>query len=191
VGSEARVLSGFLETEAASSLGRLRKLFTSMAGLPYRKTVVVVSGGLAAADRASGRPDVRSQTQVLGQIASAAGINLYIVQLDTSFFEAASIRSKDPAGVSRNQSRETQVLGTGLGQLAGDTGAALFTATAGTGDLMFDRVLRETASYYLLGVAPEDMDRDGKLHFVRVSVDAPHATVRSRSEVIVPRRATQ
>ena len=75
--------------------------------------------------------------------------------------------------------------------LAGDTGAARFNINAGTGAAIYDRVLRETASYYLLGVAPEDADRDGQFHFIRVNVNAPHATVRARAEVIVPRKITQ
>jgi VWFA-related protein len=193
VTSEAREMAGYLETEGLSSLGRLRRLFVGLSALPYRKTVVVLSGGLISADRASARPDLRSQTQVLGKMAAASGVNLYIVQMDTSFGDQfLPSRSHDATGfASRNQLRESAVLGTGLDMLAGDTGAARFNINAGTGDAIWDRVLRETASYYLLGVAPEDTDRDGQFHFLRVSVDAPHATVRARSEVIVPRKITQ
>jgi VWFA-related protein len=191
--AEAHEMAGYLETEGLSSLGRLRRLFVGLSALPYRKTVLVLSGGLISADRASARPDLRSQTQVLGKMAAAAGVNLYIVQMDTSFSDQfLPSRSQDMMGfTARNQLRESSVLSTGLDMLAGDTGAARFNINAGTGAAIFDRVLRETASYYLLGVAPEDADRDGQFHFIRVNVDAPHATVRARAEVIVPRKITQ
>jgi VWFA-related protein len=191
--AEAREMAGYLEVQGLSSLGRLRRLFTGLAQLPYRKTVVVISGGLAAADRSIGRPDLRSQTQVLGKVAAAAGINLYIVQIDTSFDDSlAPAMSHSMTGfVQRNAMRESAVSGTGLDLLAGDTGAGRFNINAGTGEAIFQRLLRETSSYYLLGIAPEDADRDGQFHFLRVNVNAPHATVRTRTEVVVPRKITQ
>ena len=50
----------------------------------------------------------------------------------------------------------------------------------------WQQVLRETSAYYLLGVQPEQTDRDGRLHTLRVKVDRRGATVRSRSWVVVP-----
>ena len=50
-------------------------------------------------------------------------------------------------------------------------------------------MLRETSSHYLLGVEPDDADRDGKLRELRVRVGQRGVTVRSRSWVVVPVRA--
>jgi hypothetical protein len=58
---------------------------------------------------------------------------------------------------------------------------------AGNGDHAFDRVLRETSAYYLLGVEPAFEDRDGKAHFLRVEVERRGSTVRHRTQVLVPR----
>jgi hypothetical protein len=85
---------------------------------------------------------------------------------------------------------DRHALGQGLEWLAGKAGGALLRVEAGSGDYAFDRVLRETAAYYLLGVEPADEDRDGKMHFLRVDVSRGGATVRNRTHVFVPRRGT-
>ena len=58
----------------------------------------------------------------------------------------------------------------------------------GSGDFAFDRILKETAAYYLLGVEVDPRDRDGKPRELRVKVEAKDATVRGRAWVIVPPR---
>ena len=50
------------------------------------------------------------------------------------------------------------------------------------------QILRETSTYYLLGVAPSKADRDGRTHRLKVKVDVRGATVRSRSWVQIPKR---
>jgi hypothetical protein len=48
--------------------------------------------------------------------------------------------------------------------------AIYINISAGTAEYAFDRVLRETSAYYILGVATEPKDRDGKVHFISVKV---------------------
>jgi hypothetical protein len=62
--------------------------------------------------------------------------------------------------------------------------------TSGAGEYAFDRVLRETSAYYLLGVEPADSDRDGRTHTLKVKVNLDDATVRNRTVVVIPRRPT-
>jgi hypothetical protein len=62
-------------------------------------------------------------------------------------------------------------LTSGLEQLAGRAGGALFSIEAGTPEYALNRVLLETGSYYVLGVEPTDLDRDGKEHYIRVQHD--------------------
>ena len=52
----------------------------------------------------------------------------------------------------------------------------------------FNRVLRETGAYYLLGVEPDSTDADGRAHFLRVNVSQKGVTVRVRTEILIPRR---
>lgn len=47
----------------------------------------------------------------------------------------------------------------------------------GSGTFAFDRILQETSSYYLLGVKPEDTDRDGKPKRLSVKVKQSASTV--------------
>ena len=58
--------------------------------------------------------------------------------------------------------------------------------TTGAGEYALSRVLRETSSYYLLGVEPQASDRDGSLRKLSVKVRRPGVTVRSREWVTVP-----
>jgi hypothetical protein len=77
---------------------------------------------------------------------------------------------------------------TWLDQFSGTAGGKLFTVSAGNGMFAFDRILTETSAYYLLGVAPEDADRDGSARRLGVKVNQGGATVRARAWAIVPKR---
>jgi hypothetical protein len=82
--------------------------------------------------------------------------------------------------------RDGTLQGLGLDRFTGMAGGELIRVQAGTGDYAFERVLRETSAYYLLAVEPEDRDRDGRPHKVRVQVNRRGAVVRARSFVVVP-----
>ena len=58
----------------------------------------------------------------------------------------------------------------------------------GGGEFAFDRIVKETAAYYLLGVEPDEADRDGKPRTLKVKADTGQksTTVRARSWVVVP-----
>jgi hypothetical protein len=66
--------------------------------------------------------------------------------------------------------------------------AAVIRVPGTSPDVAFDRVLRETSAYYLLGVEVSEDDRDGRPHAIGVKVKRKGAEVRSRAEVIIPRR---
>jgi hypothetical protein len=76
----------------------------------------------------------------------------------------------------------------GLEQLARRAGGALFSVEAGEPDFAFNRILQEMRAYYVLGVEPDDLDRDGKEHFIRVATTAKGATIRSRVQVVIPKK---
>ena len=50
-------------------------------------------------------------------------------------------------------------------------------------------MMREMSSYYLLGVEPQDSDRDGRVHRIQVKVDARNSNVRSRASVSIPKKS--
>jgi VWFA-related protein len=190
---EARAAAGFAEAEAASRVHALRILLDALADVPGRKTLIVLSGGMFSSDRTVGRPDIASSMMQLGRDAAIANTAVYVFHLDDSFFQSMtsgsrlSVAEGDPPLFARSF-RDGEVFGHGLQQLAGTAGGSYLRIQAGTPDYAFDRVLREMSAYYLLGVAPDDRERDGRLHFLRVKASVKGATVRSRTHVFIPRR---
>ena len=80
------------------------------------------------------------------------------------------------------------MLNQSLERISGASGGTMFEVVQGGGEFAFDRILKETSAYYLLGVEPTDADRDGRPREMAVKVkDLPRgATVRARSWVVVP-----
>ncbi len=184
--TEANTMAVMFESQVAASMGGLRTLFTALRQDPDRKTVVVVSGGLLASDRVGGRPDVSSIITTLGELAARSNATLYVLHMDSSFLEAFSAANRDGASTSllRDQSAEEG----GLDRLAGTAGGTLVRIEPGNEDRAFQRILRETSAYYLLGLEPLDRDRDGKPHYISVKVKVHGADVRSRRTVVIPVR---
>jgi len=116
-----------------------------------------------------------SMTEAYG--AAARGTRINRTGLDTRAVDRFQTLAQD---------RSTMM--TGLEILAGRAGGAMFSVDAGTPASVFDRVLLETRAYYVLGVEPTDEDRDGKLHYIRVKTTASHADVRSRVQVVIPKK---
>jgi VWFA-related protein len=183
---EADSMAGFLEAQVMQSLGGLFTLLQQLQRIPGRKTLVLLSGGLIVADRTGGRPDAAGTTMMLGAQAAAANTNVYVLHMDTSFLDAYSANA--PATERIQVSRDSYARGLGLDLVAGAAGGAVIRMDAGSTDYGFGRVLRETSAYYLLGVEPDDTDRDGKLHYLRVNVKQKGALVRSRTQVVIPKR---
>jgi hypothetical protein len=146
---------------------------------------------MLATDRVGGRPDVSGLLKTAGKDAAAADATLYVMHLDNHFFEAAdekgAFHTQNTDDIFLNETRDAMTLAMGLQQVAGEAGGEYFRITAGTGINQFNRVLLETSAYYLLGVQPERVDRDGRVHTIRVKANAKGATVRSRQEVTIPR----
>ena len=72
-----------------------------------------------------------------------------------------------------------------LDEFAAASGGTLLNALVDAGDVALARVLRETSAYYLLGVEPANLDRDGRAHRLRVRVHGRGVTVRSREWVVL------
>jgi hypothetical protein len=82
--------------------------------------------------------------------------------------------------------REQATTAGGLERLAGTAGGTLLRVEPGGEDRALQRILRETSAYYLLGVEPEDRDRDGRPHYITVKVKVRGADVRSRRTAVIP-----
>jgi VWFA-related protein len=191
VRQEASAVAGYLEADAQQRLSSLSHLMRGLARISGRKTVVLVSGGMISSARAGGRPDVSMLMSRVGREAAAADANLYVLHWDSTYLDAYSAANKpshNPADRFASVFEDRHVIGQGLEMIAGKAGGAFLRIEAGTGEGAFNRVLRETASYYLLGVAPDASDADGRAHFLRVNVTQKGVTVRVRTEILIPRR---
>ena len=106
---------------------------------------------------------MRDVVDRLANDAAGAGANLYVLFADASFLDAFSAANGERARFAategpspRNSSnisllREQGVLASGLERLAGGSGGALIHVDAGQEARAFQRILRETSAYYLLG----------------------------------------
>ena len=180
---EATALAAFLEMQIGQSLNGLRNLIDGLARVEGRKTLVLISGGLFASDRAGGRVNSGSDIRAVGREAARANTTLYALHMDTNFLDSFTQRGGPPSTIFR----DTAALAAGLEQVAGAAGGAVIRIQGGTGDDAFERVLRENSAYYLLGVELEAADRDGQPRMIRVRVKPRGATIRSRTTVIVPK----
>ena len=76
--------------------------------------------------------------------------------------------------------------GSWLDQFSDAAGGDRLYVPVGAGRFAFDRVLRESSGYYLLGVEPATEDRDGQPRALKVRVNLKGVTVRNRQWVLVP-----
>ena len=121
------------------------------------------------------------------QVASA-NVSLYVFYMNVHF-----IRAFSAAYGRRNYSlfEDITTFGLGLEKFADAAGGAFFQVEVDS-DPFVDRALRETSAAYLLAVQPEPSDRDGKEHFIRVTVirvtvNARNSTIRFRRVLTIPR----
>jgi VWFA-related protein len=186
--TEAQALSFYLETRINQGVSGLRSLVQILGEVPGRKTVVVLTGGMPVSDRLGGRPDIGEVARTLGQDAARANTIIYAVYVDSAYVRSFSADRRRYDRQSQNPAREHAMMGRLIDAFAGSSGGTMLTAVLGGGEQAFARILRETASHYLLGVEPAEADRDGQLRRLNVKVDHPNTTVRSRQWVVVPKR---
>jgi VWFA-related protein len=171
------------EYQATRSLQGIEAVVRGLARIRERKTLVLISAGLPVSDRGGVDLQLHPEMVALGREAAAANLNLFVLHIDSGFLDAFSAEERS---VSDTLGRDLSMMSAGLETIAGASGGSLARVVAGA-DFAFDRVLRETAAAYLLGVEPAESDRDGKPHRITVKVKVPNAEVRSRREFVMPR----
>ena len=182
--SEAGALAQHLEERVTQSLNGIASLLDALRSYPGRKTVVVLSGGMAVSDRPGGRVDIGNEAKQLGEQAAHANAIIYALHVDKGLaqsYSAQSRRARDSVSIERERRLSSRL----LDEFAGASGGALLPVLVGAGEIALDRVVRETSAYYLLGVEPANMDRDGRAHRLQVKVSQRGATVRSRQWVVL------
>jgi VWFA-related protein len=181
----------YYEGQGNASLGMLRSLLEELSALNGRKTLVLISAGMMASDVPGGRPDIGELGLLVGKEAARSNTSVYTLFLDTSTIDRfqAQVRGSDKN--LQSESRDSEVLGRWLDHFSGAAGGALFRVQVGSGELAFDRVLREISAYYMLGVAPAEEDRDGRAHEIKVTTNQKNLVMRGSRWVVIPKRGTQ
>jgi VWFA-related protein len=188
--SEGQALAAQLEHTVEDSLNGIGTLLRVLARMPGRKAVVLVTGGLLVSDLPNGRPDVGNVARAMGQAAAQVNAIVYTVHVDQTSLNLGSAVKKrvDSIDLARDRAMSSNWL-EAFSRSAG--GMRINISPGGAADFAFDRVLRETSGYYLLGVQPADADRDGRPHELKVKVDRGGVTVRNRQWVHVPPKAAK
>jgi VWFA-related protein len=182
--TEGMGLATQLERQVELSLGGLDGLLRALEEIPGRKAVVLVSAGMLVSDRPDGRPDVGNVARVMGQTAARANATVYTVHVDTVNSGMGHASQK---GVGNSEvARDRALHGNWLSEFSASAGGSLIYVPSGSTEFAFNRVLRETSAYYLLGVEPAPDDRDGRPRQLKVKVRKRGVNVRSRQWVVIP-----
>jgi hypothetical protein len=187
VRADAFSLGAVYEMEGARRVLGISELIYSLGALPGHKTLVVLSAGMLFTTRVGGRPEFRSYMTRLGEQAARANVQPYFVHMDNSneeLFSAANHGSPRPDLTFRDALGDAALWANGLERMAGESGGVYLPWKNGTGELVFNRLLRETSAYYLLGVEPTEKHWDGRTLLVSVRSTVKGATVRALRQVI-------
>jgi hypothetical protein len=181
---EASVRASETDFQIRTSIAHLRRLIDYLAPTSGRKTLVLVSSGLALSDRPGVGPDVGSVALELGQAAARADVSVYTLFLDNTILSYYAPDRRTSAK-TMNPGRSSAIRSRWLEQFTGAAGGDLFRVTVGNGEAALQRIVQRTSSYYLLGVDVLDSDRTGKPLPIRIGVQRKGLKVQSRRWVVV------
>jgi VWFA-related protein len=178
---ETREMLRYARSHVQTVLTSLTALAAALQRVDAPKTIVLLSAGLPF------EQESLALFSDLQQALSRAGILIYAVQVSQPDNDASNMRRP---GVGTYQAADVT---TGLANVATMAGGAMFMGV-GTGRGSFERLRTEIVHSYELGVEGTAADADGKSHDIKVKVNRPGVTVRSRprlfltNDVIEPSR---
>jgi VWFA-related protein len=156
------------EMTSMSSLSALRQMLGALAQVRGDKTVILISGGWPMDDR-----EETSAMSTVAAEAAAARATIFTIFVPVSSFSAE--RRMVSSAPSRDQFLHSGPLET----LAGMTGGGTFRAEVNA-ESAFDRLGRELAGFYRVGVEKDPSDLAAKTRHMKVQVARSGVTVRAR-----------
>ena len=183
--AEAASMSRQFQEQAEESVAGLEALLRLLQEYPTRQTVVLLSAGMPVSDRQGSWFRDGGPARNLGRGAALADATIYALHIERQASSAGY--SAETRTARRDFARERDLEQQLLSELAVSSGGALFSAPTGSPAVALERLLVETSSVYLLGIAPDKLDLDGRAHELRVKVSTRGATVRSRRFVALRR----
>ena len=151
-----------------ASLSSLRQVLDALGRVRGDKTVILISGGWPL--------DEREEMSILSTVAAdalAARVTLFSIYIPTTPFAA------DRRMLTSTPLADNYLYSGPLETLAAMTGGGSFRAEVGA-DAAFERLGRELAGYYRIGVEKDAGDNDGKGRRMKVQVPRDGVTVRAR-----------
>jgi VWFA-related protein len=185
--SEVRMSVMNAEGMAQASIGMLDSLMHALAPVPGRKTLVLISGGIVSSDMPGGRPDNHVLGAMAGRTAAESNVTVYTLYVDQEWASGGQAETRISRSGLRNRERDSYLRAKWLNEFSGAAGGTVVKVLTGSGEFAFDRIVQETSAYYVLGVEPAAVDRDGRLHEVRVKARGKDLTVRGRAWVKLPK----
>jgi VWFA-related protein len=165
-----------------NTLIMLENLMRMAAQLPGRKVVFMVSDGFYLNDRKSGS---MSRIKRITDAAGRAGVVINTLDARGIISEMLGADNPRPMSADGAISNIGEVMASqdGLNALAGDTGGRAFRNTNAPMAEFVEKVLDETANYYLLAWRPDpEEQKRGKFNQIEASIiDRPDLTVRLRT----------
>lgn len=156
---------------AQRSLDAMRRLAGLLSSIPRPKTLVLVTGGFPP-------PVSPTEFTPVANALAAAQVNLYSIYLDRPRFENLAVAPSPTPLADESLDRF------GIENVTGASGGTMLLVT-GEFEPLFDRVSREMAGSYLLGVEVDPADRDGRTHRVSVRVRRDGVTIRARKDYVI------
>ena len=166
--------------DTRSTLIRLEGLMRTVAQLPGRKVLFVVSDGFYLNDKQTGSQD---RIKKITDAAGRAGVVIYTLDargLVTEALDVTNNRPTDPQGLTMGATiGEVSASQDGLNALAEDTGGRAFRNTNRKMNEWVQEVLDETSNYYIVAWRP-DSDEQKKRKFDQLQV-----TIKDRPDLVV------
>jgi len=173
------------EHDATTSFSLLRSLVGALADVPGHKTLVLLSGGITSSVRLDSRPDIGNLDTFVGREATRANTAIYTLFVDWRVNAQNTAEQRRARRTATSIAADSEALSRSLDMFTGAAGGGFFKSLTGDADFFFNRVSAETAAYYVLGVAPDPKDADGKPHPMKVTVKQSGVTVRGGQWVTV------
>jgi len=161
-------------SNSQASISALRQFFSGLARVRGDKTVVLISGGWPMDDR-----DQLSIVSTVASEAAAARATVFSVFVPPALF-AADRRMLTSTPVS-----DSYIYSGPLETLAAMSGGGTYRAEVNA-ESVFERLGRELAGYYRIGIEKDPGDADSKGRRMRVQVSRDSVTVRAREIFDIP-----
>jgi VWFA-related protein len=155
----------------------------AMSGL--RKAILWVGGQIEFSPQDNCPPAGRTDGCILAGAAPTL-VAAYRDAIATANRHNVAVYPIDPSGLTTDLGMGELERKAALRMVAEDTGGLAVVGTNNLGD-MYQAIVRDMSTYYVLGYAPAVERRDGKFHDIKVRVKRPGVTVRARKGYFAPR----